>query len=194
MFYLPHCTGLKPDGNGGYIYEVADLNGNGVNLEDGEDRYIAGQAVPKVVLGSNIAFRYKQFDLSLQINGAFGHKIYNGTSLSYMNMGSFPDYNVMADAPHQNIKDQTATDYWLEKGDYVNFDYLTIGWTMPTPSKGLLKGLRLAFTVNNLGTITGYSGLTPMINSSQVGSTLGIDDKRTYPLSRTYTLSLSINL
>lgn len=33
-----------------------------------------------------------------------------------------------------------------------------------------------------------------MINSSQVGSTLGIDDKRTYPLSRTYTLSLSINL
>lgn len=65
---------------------------------------------------------------------------------------------------------------------------------MPTPSKGLLKGLRLAFTVNNLGTITGYSGLTPMINSSQVGSTLGIDDKRTYPLSRTYTLSLSINL
>ncbi len=194
VFYLPHCTGLKPDGNGGYIYEVADLNGNGVNLEDGEDRYIAGQAVPKVVLGSNIAFRYKQFDLSLQINGAFGHKIYNGTSLSYMNMGSFPDYNVMADAPRPNIKDQTATDYWLEKGDYVNFDYLTIGWTMPTPSKGLLKGLRLAFTVNNLGTITGYSGLTPMINSSQVGSTLGIDDKRTYPLSRTYTLSLSINL
>lgn len=62
------------------------------------------------------------------------------------------------------------------------------------PKKGLLKGLRLAFTVNNLGTITGYSGLTPMINSSQVGNTLGIDDKRTYPLSRTYTLSLSINL
>jgi len=38
-------------------------------------RYVAGQAVPKTILGSNISFRYKRFDLSLQINGAFGHKI-----------------------------------------------------------------------------------------------------------------------
>ena len=77
VFYLPHCTGLVPDGNGGYKYEIADLNGGGVNLEDGEDRYVAGQAMPKTLLGSNISFRYKRFDVSLQINGAFGHKIYN---------------------------------------------------------------------------------------------------------------------
>ena len=46
---------------------------------------------------------------------------------------------------------------------------------------------------NNLATITGYSGLSPMINSSTVNSTLGVDDKRGYPLARTYTLGLSIN-
>lgn len=80
VFYLPHSTGLESDGNGGYTYGIADLNGGGVSLEDGEDRYVAGQAVPKTILGSNISFRYKRFDLSLQINGAFGHKIYNGTS------------------------------------------------------------------------------------------------------------------
>lgn len=80
-------------------YGIADLNGGGVSLEDGEDRYVAGQAVPKTILGSNISFRYKRFDLSLQINGAFGHKIYNGTSLTYMNMNIFPDYNVMKKAP-----------------------------------------------------------------------------------------------
>ena len=119
------------DGNGGYTYGIADLNGGGVNLEDGEDRYVAGQAVPKTILGSNISFRYKHFDLSVQINGAFGHKIYNGTSLTYMNMNIFPDYNVMKSAPKQNIKDQTATDYWLEKGNYVNFDYVTFGWNVP---------------------------------------------------------------
>ena len=111
----PHSTGLESDGNGGYTYGIADLNGGGVSLEDGEDRYVAGQAVPKTILGSNISFRYKRFDLSLQINGAFGHKIYNGTSLTYMNMNIFPDYNVMKKAPQQNIKDQTATDYWLER-------------------------------------------------------------------------------
>ena len=187
VFYLPHCTGLVSDGNGGYTYQIADLNGGGISLEDGEDRYIAGQAVPKTILGSNISFRYKDFDVSLQINGAFGHKVYNGTSLTYMNMNSFPDYNVMKKAPTRNIKDQTATDYWLEDGDYVNFDYITVGWNVP------LKNTRYLQSVNNLATISGYSGLTPMINSSSVNSTLGIDDKRNYPLYRTYTIGLSVN-
>lgn len=48
VFYLPHCKGLIADGNGGYTYDIADLNGGGVSLEDGEDRYVAGQAVPKL--------------------------------------------------------------------------------------------------------------------------------------------------
>ena len=160
VFYLPHCTGLVPDGNGGYKYEIADLNGGGVNLEDGEDRYVAGQAMPKTLLGSNISFRYKRFDVSLQINGAFGHKIYNGTSLTYMNMNILPDYNVMEEAPRQMIKDQTATDYWLEDGDYINFDYLTVGYDVPLKNTKFLHNMRLAFTINNLGTISGYSGLT----------------------------------
>lgn len=193
VFYLPHCEGLVSDGEGGYAYQIADLNGGGVNLEDGEDRYVAGQAIPKVLLGSNISFRYKNIDISLQINGAFGHKVYNGTSLSYMNMNSLPDYNVLAEAPKRMIKDQTATDYWLESGNYVNFDYLTVGWTVPLKPRRFLKGIRLAGTVNNLGTISGYSGLTPLVNSSLVDATLGVDDKRTYPLLRTYTVSLSLN-
>ncbi|WP_148371946.1 SusC/RagA family TonB-linked outer membrane protein [Bacteroides bouchesdurhonensis] len=197
VFYLPHSKGLVSDGNGGYTYDIADLNGEGVSLEDGEDRYVAGQAVPKTILGSNISFRYKRFDISVQVNGAFGHKIYNGTSLTYMNMNIFPDYNVMEEAPQRNIKDQTATDYWLEKGNYVNFDYMTIGWNVPIEQVQKLKKyvsfLRLAFTVNNLATISGYSGLSPMINSSTINSTIGVDDKRGYPLVRTYTLGLSIN-
>lgn len=194
VFYLPRSTGLVADGNGGYKYGIADLNGGGVSLEDGEDRYIAGQAVPKAIVGSNISFRYKDLDLSIQINGAFGHKIYNGTSLTYMNMRIFPDYNVMKDAPKANIKDQTATDYWLERGDYINFDYITAGWNVPLRGvKKYIQNLRLTFTVNNLATITSYSGVSPMINSSTVNGTLGLDDKRNYPLARTYTLGLSIN-
>lgn len=194
VFYLPHSNGLVSDGDGGYTYGIADLNGGGISLEDGEDRYVAGQAVPKTLLGSNISFRYKRFDISVQINGAFGHKVYNGTSLTYMNMNIFPDYNVMEEAPRRNIKDQTATDYWLEKGDYVNFDYLTIGWNVPlAKAQKYIRSLRLAFTVNNLATISGYSGLSPMVNSSTVNSTLGVDDKRGYPLARTYTVGLSIN-
>ena len=194
VFYLPHATGLVTNSSSESVYRIADLNGGGVSLEDGEDRFVAGQAVPKALLGSNISFRYKRWDISMQINGAFGHKIYNGTSLTYMNMNIFPDYNVMKEAPQRNIKDQTATDYWLGRGDYINFDYVTLAWNVPIQKvKKYIQSLRLAFTVNNLATISGYSGLSPIINSSTVNATLGLDDKRGYPLARTYTIGLNLN-
>ena len=179
VFYLPHCNGLRTDADGSKYYDISD------------EKYICGQATPKATMGSNIAFRYRQWDVTIQMNGAFGHKIYNGTALTYMNMLSLPNYNVMQGAPEENIQDQTISDYWLERGDYVNIDYLTVGWTVPVSSK-YIKGLRVSASVNNLATITGYSGLTPMINSSVINGSLGVDDKRTLPVYRSYTVGLSI--
>ena len=179
VFFLPHCKGLieYPDGSKGY-----DIT---------EESYICGQATPKARMGSNIAFRYKLWDITTQINGAFGHKIYNGSALTYMNMLSLPNYNVMQGAPEMNIQDQTISDYWLEPGDYVNIDYVTVGWNVPLRSR-FIQSLRVSASVNNLATITSYSGLTPMINSSVINGTLGIDDKNTMPVYRSYTMSLSI--
>lgn len=144
-----------------------------------------------MTLGSNISFRYRQFYISLQMNGAFGHKIFNGTGLAFTNMSSFPDYNVLADAPAKNIVDQRVSDYWLESGNYLNFENLTLGYDVPLRSR-TVRSLRFSCSVSNLGTISAYSGLTPMINSYVVNSTLGIDDKRTYPLYRTYSVGLSV--
>ena len=192
VFYLPHCKGLVKNENGSYFYDIEDLDHNGkVDLSDGGDRYIAGQATPKVILGSNISFRYKDFYIAVQMNGAFGHKIFNGTGLAYTSMACFPDYNVLKDAPKKNIVDQRVSDYWLEKGDYLNFEHLTLGYNVPLKSK-LVRSLRVSCNISNLGTITGYKGLTPMINSYVVNSTMGIDDKRNYPLYRTYSLGLSV--
>ena len=192
VFYLPHCKGIIEDGNGHYRYDIEDLDKNGtVDLSDGGDRYIAGQATPKVTLGSNISFRYRDWYLSLQMNGAFGHKIFNGTGLAYTNMSSFPDYNVLKGAPGKNIVDQNVSDYWLEKGDYLNLENLTLGYDIPI-RKGVVQSLRVSASVNNLATISSYSGLTPMINSYVVNSTMGIDDKRTYPVYRTFSLGLSV--
>ena len=179
VFYLPHYKGMISDTDGSIYYDVTD------------EKYICGQATPKAMMGSNFAFRYRQWDVTMQMNGAFGHKIYNGTALTYMNMLALPSYNVMKGAPERNIQDQTISDYWLESGDYVNIDYLTVGWTIPVRSK-YIQGLRLSASVNNLATITGYSGLTPMINSSVINGTLGIDDKNTVPPYRSYTIGLSI--
>ncbi len=192
VFYLPHCKGLVKNENGSYSYDIEDLDHNGkVDLSDGGDRYIAGQATPKVTLGSNISFRYRDFYVALQMNGAFGHKIFNGTGLAYTSMACFPDYNVLKGAPQKNITDQRVSDYWLEKGDYLNFEHLTIGYNVPLKST-IIRSLRVSCNISNLGTITGYKGLTPMINSYVVNSTMGIDDKRNYPLYRTYSLGLSV--
>ena len=192
VFYLPHCKGIVDNGHGHYKYDIADLNNDGViDLSDHGDRYIAGQATPKMTLGSNISFRYKDFDISLQMNGAFGHKVFNGTTLSYLNMSNFPDYNVLKEAPGRNIVDQNVTDYWLESGNYLNFDYLTIGWNTPIKNK-YITALRFSFNINNLATITSYSGLTPMVNSYVFDNTMGIDDKRTYFPYRTYSIGVSI--
>lgn len=179
-FFLKRCTGLVATPDGGYEYATGS-------------EHIAGQAMPKVLVGSNISLRYKNFDVSMQVNGAFGHKIFNGTSLAYMNVTSFPLYNILAEAPKANIQDQEVTDYWLENGNYANIDYITVAWQVPLRKNRFVEGLRLTLTMNNVATITSYSGLTPMINSSNVNGTLGVDDKRSYPIYHTYTVGIGIN-
>ncbi len=195
VFYLPKSNGLINDGLGSYSYNVLNLDDNPtVELEDGKDRYIAGQAMPKVLMGANLNFRYKAFDIQAQLNGAFGQKVYNGTSLTYMNMNVFPTYNVLPEAPEKKIFDNTVTDYWLEKGDYLHLAYITLGYNLNVDKyKDWLNVVRITASVNNVHTFTNYSGLSPMINNTTVGSDLGVDDKRFYPLSRTFSLGLSIN-
>lgn len=203
VFYLPHCTGLESNEQGERMYKMEDINHDGVlDLSDGADRRICGQATPKVLLGSNFSLRYKDFDFSIQLNGAFGHKIYNGSALSFTNIGSLPYYNVYKNVEKLTINDMTVSDYWLENGDYVNIDYITLGWTKDDfgmvgkegNRRPVIKRLRLSFSVNNVATITGYSGLSPMINNSVLNSTLGIDDKRTYPVAQTYSFALTLQL
>lgn len=179
VFLLPHCNGLVTMEDGSKYYDVT------------EEKYICGQAMPKATMGANIAFRYRQWDVTMHINGAFGHHIYNGTALTCMNMLMLPNYNIMKGAEKENIQDQTISDYWLERGDYVNIDYLTLGWNVPIRSK-YCQGLRLSVSVNNLATITGYSGVTPMINSNVINGSLGIDDKNTMPVYRSYTMGVSV--
>ena len=179
VFLLPHCNGLVTMEDGSKYYDVT------------EEKYICGQAMPKATMGANIAFRYRQWDVTMHMNGAFGHHIYNGTALTCMNMLMLPNYNIMKGAEQENIQDQTISDYWLERGDYVNIDYLTLGWNVPIRSK-YCQGLRLSVSVNNLATITGYSGVTPMINSNVINGSLGIDDKNTMPVYRSYTMGVSV--
>jgi hypothetical protein len=192
IFRLPVHDGFDEDSQGHLTYKFKDLDGSGsVDLGDDGDRAIVGQVVPKVNASLSIRLNYKKFDLAVQMNGAFGHHIYNFSSMALSNLNNFPLYNVMAEAPQRNIYDIKHTTYWLERGDNVHIEYITLGYNVLTRNAGLISDIRLALSCNNVATFTGYTGLTPLINSANFTS--GIDARNVTPLQRTFTLMLQVN-
>ena len=192
IFRLPVHDGFEVDAQGHNHYKVKDLDGNGIDLSDEGDREEMGQAVPKVTANMTINLRWKDFDLATQLQGAFGHKICNYTSMALHDLSGFPMYNVLYEAIEDNIYGLAHTSYYLENGDYVNIAYITLGYNLPSSitRNSLIKGLRVALSCNNVATITGYSGLTPMINSAAVSG--GIDARNVFPIMRTFTLQLNL--
>jgi len=192
LFRLPVHNGFITDANGKKTYDFVDVDGDGtIDQGDNADREIQGQVTPKVTASMNIQLRYKRFDLSTQMRGAFGHLIYNYTSVSLNNLNQFPSYNVLTTAPGLSIYQVIHTSYWLEKGDYTNVEYITLGYNIPTSKLKAISNARVALSCNNVVTFTGYSGLTPLINTDPL--TGGVDARNIYPLLRTYTLQLSLN-
>lgn len=191
IFRLPVHDGFNVDENGHKTYKMKDLdNSGGIDVGDSGDRAIQGQVVPKFTANFNARLRWKHFDAEMQINGAFGHHIYNFTGMYMNSLSQFPLYNVLRTAEDLNIYDLQNTDYWLERGDYAHIEYITAGYTIPLKSSSLVQNLRVALSCNNIATITGYSGLTPLINSADYSS--GIDARNVTPLQRTFTLHLSL--
>ena len=69
---------------------------------------------------------------------------------------------------------------------------ITLGYNLPSTitRNSLIKGLRVALSCNNVATLTGYTGLTPMINSASI--TGGVDARNVYPIMRTFALQLNV--
>ena len=190
IFRLPVHDGFNEDAAGHKTYKVKDIDGvEGITLDDNGDRDYLGQATPKVVTSFYGKLRYKNFDLSAQANGAFGHMIYNMQGLRLSNLGAFPTYNVLKTAPALGVYNAQHTSYWLEKGDYVNIEYITLGYNIPVNGAKYVKSCRIALSCNNVATITGYSGMTPMLNNATLG---GGVDQNVFPIMRTYTAQLSV--
>lgn len=190
-FYVFKHAGI--DENGTQL--VDDLNGNG-SIDQGrlsEDRYEAGQSIPKVYLGITPSVRYKNFDLSMVIRGAYGHKIYNVKRAQLSILNRLGQNNVLSDALSigmQNVAETSATDYWLEKGDFTRLDNLTLGYRFNTASLRMISSLRLSFTANNLFVITGYKGIDPEIQNNG-GSGSGLDTG-IYPRTRNFAVGVNV--
>ncbi|MBQ6049251.1 MAG: TonB-dependent receptor [Bacteroidaceae bacterium] len=220
-----------------------DLNDD--NVINTEDRTNIGSPMPKFTFGFTNTFRYKNFDLTLFLNGSVGNKIlnYNAITLTHMysswtnqtknisdrailvpidpnkdySQGTIlrPDGSVIEnwydDITNVKVKNPDAglprpslygdpndndriSDRYIEDGSYLRVRNISLGYTFPKQmlSKAKIESLRLYTNIQNLWTITGYSGYDPEVGVSTTSANVyGLDNGR-YPSPTTYSVGVNL--
>lgn len=156
-------------------------------------RYI-GNGTPTSYASWSNTLRYKNFDLNIFIRGAFGFDIFNMRKYGMGLQGCGTD-NVLRDA---YLKDKdivtgggVISSFFLEKGDYVKLENVTLGYNFtPKPNK-ILDGMRVFLSAKNLFTLTGYSGNDPSIVSVN-GLKPGVDTNSAYPVATQVSVGVTL--
>lgn len=205
---------IQPKAEPGDVRFV-DFNGDGKITDD--DRQYAGSPFPDFSFGIRGNVEWKGFDLGLFFDGMVGNKIYNYTRARMESMNEITNFstsvlnawteqNRNTDMPRfvqggENLNHRRVSDRWIEDGSFLRLKTLELGYTLPQEwmSKIRVKNLRVYTAMDNLFTITGYTGYTPDLgqNDDQNGggdSTMsrGCDHGR-FPLARTITFGLQLN-
>lgn len=192
-----------------------DWNRDGVINEN--DQHDVGSPFPNFTYGLRIGGDWNNFDLNLFFDGMAGNKIYNypryclesgatNGNLSTTVANSWRPDNPNTDMPRFSKTDGTDnklayTDRWLEDGSFVRLKTVDIGYTFPKQwiQKAMIQNLRVYVSMENLFTLTKYSGYTPDLGeSSSTGVSYnvfsrGIDQGR-YPVPRTFSFGIQVNL
>ena len=101
-------------------------------------------------------------------------------------------FKSMLDEPQSSLDDRLRfSDYYLEKGNYLRLDNITLGYNLKNVS--VFKQARIYTTVTNVALLTNYSGIDPEVGSGTNGGlSFGWDTRSFYPRSATYLLGLNI--
>ncbi len=193
----------------GYKYAGVDESGNILiwkNGQEGTERILAssqadrdrdrtyiGHGAPRYQAAWTNTLRYGGLDLSFLFQGRFDYDILNLYQM-YYGLQAEPNINLLRDAYDRNAhirSGKVITDYFLEKGDYVRLENITLGLTPKLPFFKELSSVRLYGTVRNVFTLTKYTGLDPSI-VDVTGLTPGVGDLGVYPVTRTFTLGAQI--
>ena len=191
-FYGLKSVDISDDG----IWLVENADGEIIPATESStaDRQVLGNGLPKHYLSWNNTFNYKNWDLNVNMRGAFGFEILNFSRMFYENPTI--GYNVLDSAFDKVYGKAVLSDvqrfvsYYVENGDYWKIDNVTLGYTFNTEKSSVINRLRVYASGLNLLTITGYKGVDPEVNRD--GLAPGNDDRDKYPTTR--TLSLGVNL
>ncbi len=179
-FYTYSYAGV--DENGGWLVWNKD-NTAQIPFSEAkdEDKRIVGNGLPLFTASLNQTFRYKQFDATVYLRGVFGFDIYNIHACYYGLQGTSD--NVLKEAYGKNASIHAVnvpSDYFIEPGDYLKLDVVTLGYTLRSSGKWI-DTLRLYITGKNLATFTKFTGVDPQsypINGLTPGATA---DRGYYP-------------
>lgn len=192
-------------GVGRLVYR--DIDGNGIVNEN--DRCIIGDPNPDFSMGISLSARYKQWELSTFFSGEFGFDIYNGTrkQLEFMTYGNtytnrgtgvleaWTANNTGATIPALTTTDDNnetrMSTYFVEDGSYMKCKYIKLSYKFDQSwLKTIgLNALSIYGQVDNVFTITDYSGLDPEIPLAEYGARI---DNGPYPRARTFSLGLNL--
>lgn len=195
---------IQPAAEPGDI-KFVDANNDGVINDD--DRVFQGSPFPDFTFALNGNMRYKNFDLSIGLQGVLGNKIYNATRQTLEDvtkgsnfLASCLDYwtpenknashpRLTWDDPNRNTR--AESDRYLENGSYLRLRRVQLGYTFPqTWFKGAIQHARVYINAENLFTITSYSGYSPDVNADNANYR-GFDNF-IYPTNRTFMLGLNV--
>jgi len=178
-----------------YLRDFQGYDANGQQIGDVQ-KFVGKSALPDINLGISSSFKYKNWDGSVSLTGKYGGYIYNNTANAFFTAGSIGNArnvtrNVLTSGEASNNAPDVSTRF-LESGDFLRLQNLTIGYNFKLKESSALKSVRLSVTGQNLFVITPYSGLDPEVNTSNILNnvpSLGID-YTSYPTPRTYTFGL----
>ena len=162
-----------------------------------ENKQIIGNGMPKIYAAFNTRVEFFGFDLNVSFRGAFRYNILNQYRMMYETLAWLPSYNVPVSAfekigDYYNFAPSTYLARYVEKGDYLKLDNLTLGYTFDTSKQKIVKTARVYVTAQNLLTFTEYTGIDPEAVSI-TGLTPGIDSHHKYPTLKSVTVGLNIS-
>jgi iron complex outermembrane receptor protein len=180
------------DANGKPIEGLyVDKSGQGGNVAGNElNKSAFKSANPDILMGISSKINYQNFDLSFSGRLSIGNYVYNNNASDrgvYQQVYNQSGYlsNILTDVAKTNFTTQQLwSSIYLENASYFKLDYVSLGYNFTSLLDYKVSG-RIGLSVQNVFTITKYSGLDPEV--------VGGIDNNIYPRPRTYMLSISLN-
>lgn len=199
-FYTLHAVGVNSSGQL-MVYSPTLKSIVTADQASTADRQIEGNGLAKFTASLNQLFKYKDFDLSIFLRGAFGYKLFN-TQAFYLGQPGRKGagFNLLSSAyggdKYSKITDsKTAyvlSDYFLEPGGFTKIDNINVGYTKQIRFK-YIRSIRVYATGRNLYTFTKFKGGDPSL-VPQAGLWPGATNSLSYyPATRQLLFGAQIN-